>query len=200
MIGQRLDLIKRESAMVLVEYSNGLLDSHLSGRAGYGELLDNSMRLHYLYGIINSSRLENGNVFIGSTQLSGDDLENVFSKIAHYRGIFSDVDLAVYATITPDDGNTGGSSGGGGPSPSPGDSDFYRQGSANISGATSIVFSSQLSSSDYQVEVLSYISSNGTRVNVRESAISNRQLGQFTFTPPTGFTQGVLTYRAILNN
>lgn len=77
--------------------------------------------------------------------------------------------------------------------------DNYRLGSnTNINGTTVVAFSSVLPSSNYFVEVLSYISTSGVAVKSGWSANSNNQVSEFTFIPPAQYPTGSLIYEAKL--
>lgn len=74
---------------------------------------------------------------------------------------------------------------------------MYRQDIAAVSGITVISFRSELPSTDYAVEILSFISSTGVSV-MSGWSISNQTMDGFTITPPERHENATIVYRASL--
>lgn len=103
MTQEQLDIFKESAAQILIQFSNGYLNSIFNGT---GEnLLNDSIRLHYLCGIMDEAYLDNGIVYVGDTELSS--VGGVYHKIWHYNGMYADVDLTDFDPIVPDDGDGG---------------------------------------------------------------------------------------------
>lgn len=76
---------------------------------------------------------------------------------------------------------------------------MYRQDVAAVSGETVISFRSDLSSVEYEVEILSFLTPSG--VNVASGwtiPIGSKTLSGFTIIPPSRYTSGSVVYRASL--
>jgi hypothetical protein len=81
--------------------------------------------------------------------------------------------------------------------PDPMESNNYRMNQYSINGSTDVVFTSEMSSSDYYVTVKEFISNAG--VSIKSGwTITNQLVGGFTFTPPSRYLIGVLVYEAKL--
>lgn len=109
MTQEQLDIFKENSAQILIQFSNGYLNSIFNGT---GEnLLNDSIRLHYLCGIMDEAYLDNGDILVGDTVL--DSIGDVYHKIWHYNGMYSGVDLTDFDAIVPDNGDGGSVENGG---------------------------------------------------------------------------------------
>lgn len=98
----QLDIFKENAAQILIQYSNGYLNSIFKGT---GEnLFNDCVRLHYLCGIMDEAYLSGGNLYVGDTLL--DSIGDVYHKIWHYN-VTNDVDLTDFAAIVPDNGDGG---------------------------------------------------------------------------------------------
>lgn len=186
----KLDSIKSRSSEILIQFTNGHVDSRLRGTNQIQQNFNDCLRLHYLYGIVDEARLDGSDIYIGNKQLSEADLAEVYHKIWHYNGIFADVDLTVYDDITPDSGD--GSSCSGSTTSS---EDHYRAGAIAVTaGSATVTFSSPLASTDYRVDV-----------RVRSSSgFEQRNLGAITkytngFTVNDIVDAGTLTYFAVID-
>jgi hypothetical protein len=147
----QLDNIKETAAGVVNQYSSGYADAMLRGTEQIGDLFEHCLRLHYLWGVLNEVRLSGTSLYVGNAVISGDDVEDVYSKIWHYNGIFASVDLSDYSDIVADDGDGGTSNGDTGTGIS---SDHYRSNDiTSVVGTNVVTFSSPLPSSDYTVTV-----------------------------------------------
>lgn len=71
--------------------------------------------------------------------------------------------------------------------------DNYRLGIAAINGETEVLFTTPLGHANYYVKVLKYQSSTGTKVDYGW-IIANKEVGKFTFTPPTRYPTGTLDF------
>ena len=102
MTQERLDIFKENAAQILIQFTNGYLNSIFNGT---GEnLIGDCVRLHYLCGIIDEAYLSGGDVYVGDTVL--DSIGDIYHKIWHYNGIY-DIDLTDFDTVVPDNGDGG---------------------------------------------------------------------------------------------
>lgn len=167
----KLEYIKEDCAGVLIQYSNGLVDAHLGGSGDLSDIFNHCLRLHYLYGVLDEIRESGGLLYVGDTQLSGEDLAGLQGKIWHYNGIFSDVDLSDYSAVVVDDGDEGECTG-----TTSVVNDHYRAGEVAVSaGSGTVTFmldgvASPLASSDYQLTVYVATSSGYEQRNIVVSA------------------------------
>lgn len=196
MNSQQLDNIKSRSAEILIQFTNGNIDSRLRGTSKIQQNFDDCLRLHYLYGIIDEARLVGSDIYVGSKQLTDVDFAEAYHKLWHYNGIYSAIDLSVYTDITPDSGDGDSEPGG-----SVLSNDTYRSGQVTVlAGAATVTFmvdgvATPLASTDYTVDV--YVRT--------ASGYEQRNLGNVVkFT--TGFTVddilegGTLVYLAIMDS
>ena len=107
MIQAYLDSIKEAAAEIAIQYTNGRINAVFTGNGEYNETFNNSMRLHYLLGAIDSVYLVGGVPHIGSTAVTDAYVKELSNKIWHYNGIYRSVELDDYAVITPDNGDGG---------------------------------------------------------------------------------------------
>lgn len=145
----QLDNMKSRSAEILVQFTNGYIDSRLRGTKDIGKNFKDCMRLHYLYGAMDNAILVGSDIYVGSQLIAPADVAETYHKIYHYNGVYQSVDLSDYSDIVADSGD-GDSGSGTTPTPS---EDFYRAGSVYVgAGSATVTFSSPLPSTDYQVD------------------------------------------------
>ena len=113
MIQAYLDSIKEAAAEIAIQYTNGRINAVFTGNGEYNETFNNSMRLHYLLGAIDSVYLVGGVPYIGSTAVTDAYVKELSNKVWHYNGIYRSVELDDYAVITPDNGDGGSIENGG---------------------------------------------------------------------------------------
>lgn len=193
MVQEQLDILKENSARVLISYTNGYLDSKLRGTGEEGEIFEHCLRLHYLYGIMKEAYLNGGVTYVGNSTI---DLTDVYHKIWHYSGIYEDVDLADYSDIEEDDGD-------GEPPLKGGDTvseDHYRVGEvAVVAGANVVTFykngvASPFPNTNYQVDPWVEAYSGYMQRNLVVTKMANG------FIANDILEAGVLKYQAILNS
>lgn len=191
----RLQDIKEEAARVLIQYSNGYLDARFRGAANEKQIFNNMKRLHYLWSIIRSAFLSGSDVYVGDTIIADNTFETVYEKIQHYNGIYANVDLADYAEVTPDDGDSGSESGGSGTT-----TDHWRAGNLAVTaGANAVTLlkdgePSPLPSADYTISAY-VITAGGQRQDNLQ--ITTQTAGGFVASDV--LKAGTLFYTAILN-
>lgn len=191
----RLDDIKTDSANVLIQYTNGYVYSRLKGTGEEQDLFNDLMRLHYLYAIVDGAYESGVDTYIGDTIT--EDIEEVYTKIHHYNGLFIDTDLSEFDEIVPDDGDGGSCSGSSGDTQS---DDHYRAGNlAVVAGANAVTFikdgvPSPLASSDYTINAYVMNTSGQRQDNL---VITTQTAGGFVASDV--LKAGTLYYQATLN-
>lgn len=100
MTQERLDLFKENAANILIQYSNGYLNSIFNGTGE--DVFNDSLRLHYLCGIIDEAYISGSDVYVGNLLL--DSIGDIYHKIWHYNGQY-DVDLTEFDAVVPDNGD-----------------------------------------------------------------------------------------------
>jgi len=164
----------------------------LNGTSEISDIFEHCLRVHYLWGILKESYLSSGTLYVGGTELTGEELEQVTHKIWHYNGIFSEVDLSVYDEVDEDDGDGGTDCDGGTTTEF---DDHYRAGSLSVNaGSGTVTFTSPLDSNDYQLTVYVTTSSGYEQRNI---AVSAKYASGFTYTDV--LQAGTLSYFAVLN-
>lgn len=191
----RLQDIKEESARVVVQYSNGYMDAIYRGAANDGDILNQKKRLHYLYSIIRECFLTGTDVYIGDTVLADNIVETIYTKIQHYSGIYSDVDLSEYTDVTEDDGNEGSK-----PCTPVVTDDHYRSATVNVTSGTNIItfikngVPTPFESNDYTVVMWVTLTDGSIQRNL---VPTSRTASGFVVSDVLG--AGVLEYQATLN-
>lgn len=195
MIQAYLDNIKEVAAEVAVKYTNGRQNAVFNGTMDVRKLTDESMRVIYLWGVINYTYLVGEIPYLGDTAVTDAYILKTSQKLWHYNGVFSSIDLTDYTTIVPDDGEGGACVGGVSET-----TDHYRSGSLSVSvGANAVTFikngvASPLASSDYTVEVWVLTESGYKQNNV---VVTTQTAGGFVASDV--LEVGTLYYIATLN-
>jgi hypothetical protein len=196
MIQAYLDNIKETAAEIAISYTNGRMEAMLKGKSNIQELENHSMRVIYLWGVINYTYLVSTTPYIGGTAVTDAYIEEVWGKLNHYKGFFIDVDLTDYPTIVADDGDGGDSV----EDSASTNEDHYRSGNMIVTvGANPVTFikngvASPFESNDYTVQAW-VISESGFRQNNVE-VVSQVAAG---FTANDVLEAGTLFFIATLN-
>lgn len=196
MIQAYLDSIKEKAAEIAIQYTNGKLNARLNGEKDAQLIANHSMRVIYLWGVIEYAYLVGTTLYIGGTAVSDTYLRDTFNKLWHFNGIYSAVDLSDYTTIVADDGDGGAVD----PANPTVTTDHYRSGNMIVTvGANPVTFikdgvASPLASNDYTVDAWA-ISNSGFKQN-------NVVVGSLVaagFTAEDILEAGTLYYIATLN-
>lgn len=107
MIQAYLDGIREAAAEIAIQYTNGRIEAAFTGNGDYNDIFNDSMRVHYLLGAIDSVYLVADVPYIGGTAVTDSYVKSLSNKIWHYNGVFRDVNLEDYDAIVPDDGDGG---------------------------------------------------------------------------------------------
>jgi len=101
-----LNSLVEESANILVGFTNERINASLVGSGTIQSLHKDSVRLHYLVGALNAVYLDGTTPYIGDTEITGNEVQEIYHKIWHYNRNFK-ADLSDYDAITEDDGEGG---------------------------------------------------------------------------------------------
>ena len=197
----RLADIKQDCARIMVQWGNGYLDSILRGTPKENEIFNDTMRVHYLYGIIKELYLSGTDVCIGDVVLADNAVEAVFDKIWHYNGVSYGIDfnadLSDFDAIVPDDGDGGTVD----PTTPTTDSDHYRVGELPVTvGTNAVTFfkdgvAAPFPSTDYIV--IAWVE---THTGYRQSNLQPSTYTAGGFIVTDVLEAGILKYQAILNS
>ena len=178
MIQAVLDNYTEKAAEIAVQYTNGKESGYLTGARDIADIENQSMRVVYLWGVINHAYLTGTTPYIGGTAITDAYLNETMHKLWHYNGVYEDVDLSSYSEITPDDGD------GGAETPDAGTpADNMRVGTESVTtGPASVTFevngyASPLDSANYVVSAW-VISNTGYRQDIVD--ISGQTAAGFT--------------------
>lgn len=166
MLSAVLDSMKEQAAKIAITYTDGRMDAIYRGTSKIEKISNDSMRVIYLWGIMNYAYIDGTTVYLGDTAVTDAYIQEAMDKLWHYNGRFSQVDLSDYAAIVADDGEGGAYD----PSTTTQDNDHYRSGNIPVTvGANPVTFikngvASALPSNDYTVEAYA-ISQSGYRQN-----------------------------------
>ncbi|ANS04926.1 hypothetical protein [uncultured Mediterranean phage] len=195
MIQAYLDSIQERAAEIAVEFTNGYLDAQLSGKGNTEELANDSMRVTYLYGVLENVRIESlTHAYIGGTEVTDAYVQSTRDKLEHYSGYFLNTDLSDYAEVTPDDGDSGSCD------PDTPTTNDHRVGSIAVTAGTNIVTfmedgsPSPLPSTDYTVVMWAELSDGSIQRNL---VVSMYTTGGFVVTDI--LSSGILYYQAVMN-
>ena len=177
MIQAVLDNYKEKAAEIAVQYTNGKESAFLTGSRDLVDIENNSMRVVYLWGVINNTYLVSTTPYLGGSATTDAYINETMHKLWHYNGFHQDIDLSGYSTIVPDAGD-GGSGGGGSVA-----TDNIRAGTETAgTGSVSVVFevdgsASPLASASYIVSAW-VISNTGYRQDI--VSVSGQTAAGFT--------------------
>jgi len=101
-----LNSMVEESANILVGFTNERINATLSGTNNYISLYNDTVRVHYLCGALNSVYLVGTTPYIGGSAVTDAYVQEIYQKIWHYNRAFK-ADLSDYDEIVPDDGEGG---------------------------------------------------------------------------------------------
>ena len=183
----QLDSITKEASEIVLGYSDGRLQSALVGDSKYKSIVNNLFGAHYLFGVIHSSFLSSGDLYIGDTTITDNYLYAALNKLRRYKGVYN-VD---YDTL-PEPGTPGAPT-----PPSPSEPiEILRAGSVPvIVGGNNIVFTSPLSTDQYTV--MAYVIATGGGTRQDSLGISSLQTTGFIVSDI--LKDGTLHYQAVLD-
>ena len=176
-----LESVKEEAREIFVEFTNGLCEALAMGRKNIVSIINDAMRLQWLWGLTKSGTIVIQENIVDS--IDNDSPTIAIEKLRHYRGIYKDVDLSqIGIVLNPSN-----------PDPSGSISDLLRSGhQAATIGANTIVFSSPLGTTNYTVNVW-VIGNNESQYDLGD--ITKAETG---FTVSDAIIEGTLYYQVIV--